>query len=190
MHTASAPAQTATLVYDAATEILSGSIGSAHFHMRAYSGGSRGHSQVSAELAAKYLHQSASRLASRWANTPTIEDKSGNYKQRGGTLPAGHYRCEYIPHHPSFLECIRLHRKADASAIQSPFSPFPIPHGRTDSFFIHGSGAKGSDGCIVPANAAARHRLNQAVKDFNGSVTLIVKNVSYLLPAELEGQFA
>jgi hypothetical protein len=80
---------TATLTYDAAAELLSGVIGANHFHMRAFSGGSRGHSAVSPALADKYLHSEATRLKSRFSNTPEI-DEHGQYKQRGGTLPAGH----------------------------------------------------------------------------------------------------
>jgi len=47
----------------------------------------------------------------------------------------------------------------------------------------------GSDGCIVPANEAERHQLNIAIRH-HGPVTLHVTNVSYMLPAELEGQLA
>ena len=55
---------------------------------------------------------------------------------------------------------------------------------------IHGSGPKGSDGCLVPASDGERRRLNQAVKQFQGKVVLQVKNVGYELPAELGGQIA
>jgi|GEM_PF-2864625 len=184
--------QTAELVYDAALEVLSGTIGKQPpFHMKAYSGGSRGHKAgVDAKLAAQYLYNQAPNLSSHLATTREIKDAHGNYKQRGGTLPPGHYSCHYIANHHLFKECIQLTRSADARAIRSPFSPLPIPHGRGDDFFIHGSGPKGSDGCIVPENNAERHRLNQAVKQFAGKVVLLVKNVSYQLPAELEGQFA
>jgi hypothetical protein len=184
-------AQTAQLVYDAAQELLSGIIGKdQQFLMRAYSGGSRGHKAgVSGKLAARYLHNKAATLSSHLANTPTIEDH-GNYKQRGGTLPAGHYSSHYIAYHHSFGECIQLFMGTDARAIHSQFSPRPIPHYRHDDFFIHGSGPKGSDGCIVPANDLERRRLNQAIKDFPGRVVLLVKNVAYQLPAELEGQYA
>jgi len=186
------PAGSAQLVYDAAQEILSGTIGNLPpFWMKAYSGGSRGHrAGVNPKLAARYLYAHAGALSSHFANTRTIEDSHGNYQQRGGTLPAGHYACHYVAHHPHFGECIQLARAADAAAIYSPFSPFPIPHGRKNDFFIHGSGPKGSDGCIVPAIDAERRRLNLAVKQFHGGVVLLVKNVSYQLPAELEGQFA
>lgn len=181
----------AALTYDAATEILSGTIGHSAFRMKAYSGGSRGHrSGVKPKLAARYLHNESERLSSRMATTVEVKDAAGEYKQRGGTLPPGHYTCQYIPHHHAFGECIRLLRCPDARAIQTPFYPHPIPHGRGNDFFIHGSGPKGSDGCIVLAVGAERHRLNQAIKNFPGTVLLEVKNVSYLLPPELEHQIA
>jgi len=184
--------QVAELVYDAAQEILSGSIGKQHrFCMKAYSGGSRGHKAgVRPALAAKYLHGTASSLSSHFGNTPEITDARGNYIQRGGILPAGHYECRFLAHHPPFGECIRLLRMADAKAIYSQFSPHPIPHGRGNNFYIHGHGPKGSDGCIVPELETERRRLNLAIKQFSGRVVLLVKNVSYLLPAELEGQLA
>ena len=182
---------TAQLVYDGAQEVLLGRLGQGPlFNMKAFSGGSRGHKAgVDTKLAAKYLHNQATLLSSRFANTPTLKE-GGHYRQRGGTLPAGRYSCHYIAQHPLFGECIQLVRTTDARAIYSPFSPRPIPHFRDDDFFIHGSGPKGSDGCIVPANDLERQRLNRAVKDCDGLVVLQVKNVAYQLPAELEGQFA
>jgi hypothetical protein len=183
----------AELVYDAALEQLTGTIpGNRPFNMKAYSGGGRGHAvHVSPTLAKKYLHSQGTALSSRMATTHEITDDDGMYVQRGGTLPPGHYNCHYVEHHHTFHECIQLLTLGDALAIHSPFSPRPIPHKRKkDDFFIHGSGPKGSDGCIVPADDAERHRLNRAVKQFKGKVVLQVKNVSYILPAELEGQLA
>jgi hypothetical protein len=182
---------TAQLVYDAARELLTGTIGSEPpFHLIAYSGGSRGHAKVGRHSADKYLHGQATTLNSRLATTRTRTASDGSYTQRGGTIPPGHYMCHYVAHHPTFGECIQLRRTADALAIHSPFSRWPIPHGRGDDFFIHGSGAKGSDGCLVPAIREERLRLNKAVKNFPGTVVLFVRNVSYQLPAELERQFA
>lgn len=182
---------TAELVYDAARELLTGIIGNApRFHLVAYSGGSRGHkTNVTATQAKDYLHNQASSLMSHLATTKTKEHK-GKYSQRGGTIPPGHYDCVYVKHHPTFGDCIRLLRQKDAEAIHSPFSAHPIPHGRGNDFFIHGSGAKGSDGCIVPALRGERLRLNKAVHDFQGTVVLYVKNVSYMLPAELDYRLA
>jgi len=180
----------ANLEYDAARERLIGSVAGQHFNCIAYSGGSRGHrANVGAPLANKYLHAGAGSLLSHLATTRTIEKKDGTFVQRGGTLPPGHYRCRYIEHHSVFGSCIQLVQTRDALAIHSPESPFPIPHGR-GGFFIHGSGPKGSDGCIVLANGYDRQHLNAAVKDFAGVVVLHVTHVGYMLPAELGGQLA
>lgn len=185
-------AQTVELVYDAVQEILSGIIGKEPpFRMKAYSGGGRGHkAHVTRQQVVAYLHAGAATLSSHLSNTPEIRDAHGHYKQRGGTLPGGHYSCHYLANHIPFGECIRLLRQVDARAIYSPFSPLPIPHGRGNDFYIHGSGPKGSDGCIVPADNTERRRLNKAVKNFPGKVVLLVKNVAYELPAELQGQLA
>jgi hypothetical protein len=178
--------QIARLEYNAAKELLTGQIPPhSFFTYVAYSGGSRGHqAKVDASTADKYLHAQTNTLSSRLATTPTLE-KAGKYTQRGGTLPPGHYTCQYHAHYGNFGECIQLHRTPDAVAIHSPFASFPIPHGRTDGFFIHGSGPKGSDGCIIPAHNAQRLSLNKAIKDFPGKVILFVTHVSYMLPAEL-----
>ena len=86
--------------------------------------------------------------------------------------------------HPVFHECIRLLRQKDAAAIYSPFASMPFAHGRTHTFFIHGHGPKGSDGCIVPASDIERTALNKAIKNFAGRVVLNVVGMSYMLPAE------
>lgn len=184
---------TPQLTYDAALELLSGIVGrEPPFHLKAFSGGSRGHQPGgTAKVAAEYLYNQATTLSSRFANTPE-KTEHGHYKVRGGTLPAGHYFCHYVAHHHSFGECIHLIGCSDTKAIYSPFSPNPIPHGRhpEHDFFIHGSGPKGSDGCIVFQNHSERLRLNRAVRDFQGRVILLVKNVAYQLPAEIDGQYA
>jgi hypothetical protein len=184
-------AQTANLTYNALSQILYGSIGKAAFNIPAYSGGSRGHSTVSASKAeadAKaYLYSEADSMFSYFANTPTIGHgtKANPYRQRGGTLPPGHYTCVYKANHPPFGECVWLQRGADTHM------HFPTLCGanfdnRGNDFYIHGSGPKGSDGCIVIRDKDERHRLNRAIRDFSqsGSVILLVKNVGYLLPAE------
>jgi hypothetical protein len=176
------------LVYDAATELLTGRIGNHHFHDAALSGGARGHKQnVSAAKAARYLHANALNDSyGRLATTREVYDKqTDTYKQRGGSIPPGHYRCVYVANHPSFEECIRLDPSADAHYIYSPFSRAPIPHRRA-GFYIHGHGPKGSDGCIVLVNESRRKALNSAVKGFVGHVQIEVVQVSYELPAERE----
>ena len=69
--------QIALLVYDAARELLSGSVGKEPpFHMTAYSGGSRGHqANVTPKEAADYLHSQAKTLPSRLATTPEMKAK-------------------------------------------------------------------------------------------------------------------
>src|SRR5262250_3674756 len=114
----SSDSRIARLVFDAAIEVLSGTVGQAPpFRMVAYSGGSRGHRpHVKGELAREYLHGQAGTLSSHLATTQEIRDANGRYKQRGGTLPPGHYSCQYLVHHHTFGECIRLLRKVDARA--------------------------------------------------------------------------
>ena len=179
--------QKATLVFNAAAEILSGLIGTVRFHDIAHSGGSRGHKTTSAEKAKRYLHASwRNESLGRLATTPEIYDKkTDTYQQRGGTLPPGHYRCIYVTNHSAFHDCIFLDPGRDAHAIISPFARHAIVHHR-GGFYIHGHGPKGSDGCIVLANELRRRALNLAIRDFPGKVILSVTNVSYMLPAELE----
>jgi hypothetical protein len=181
----------ATLTYNAAAELLTGTIGTANFHEVAFSGGSRGHKTTAPDKARRYLHKSnLNDSLGRLATTPEVYvKKTDTYQQRGGTIPPGHYRCIYVGNHPTFHECIFLDPAADAHAIRSPFARHPIAHHR-GGFYIHGQGPKGSDGCIVLANEQRRKALNHAVRDFihhfHGGVILNVTNVSYVLPAELE----
>ena len=157
------------LTYDAPTEILSGTIGHQHFYLRAYSGGGRG---------SVHPEQWDNSLRSHLANTKE------SASTRGGTLPAGWYRCEYVQHHRKYGECVQLHRTASSAAIFSPFSAHPIAHGRGDDFFIHGRGEHGSDGCIVPELKGQRLRINHAVKTCPGTVYVQVVGTAYMLPAE------
>ncbi len=163
------------LTYSAPSEILSGKIGDATFHMKAYSGGGRGSTHPK-----QWEHS----IQSYQATTK----KHGS--RRGGTLPPGHYLCHYIANHPKFHECIWLQRTADALQIHSPFSAQPIVHHRGDDFFIHGRGEHGSDGCIVPADSHKRLRLNKAIKNFPGRVYVHVVGTAYMLPAEVGGMIA
>jgi hypothetical protein len=178
---------TANLIYNAQTELLSGAIGKDSFNLPAFSGGSRGHSAVSPETAELYRHTEARSMFSRFANTATEGHGTAKdpYKQRGGTLPPGHYSCVHIAHHKTFGECVWLKRGMDTH-IRYPTASGVSLDNRDDDFYIHGSGPKGSDGCIVVPNSVNRHRLNKAIRDFSrsGSVILQVINVAYALPAE------
>jgi hypothetical protein len=176
----------AKLTYDAAQELLKGLIGTQRFNEVAYSGGSRGHRDgIKPAQAARYRHADLSNDSlGRLSTTREIySKKTDTYTQRGGTIPPGHYTCVYVAMHHSFGECIRLDQTKDALHIRSPFSRFPISHGRS-GFFIPGHGPKGSDGCIVLANEQRRKDLNSAIRGFDGSVLLEVVHVSYMLPAE------
>src|SRR5450631_486072 len=163
----------ATLTYNAAAELLSGRIGSAMFYELACSGGSRGHKLTSAKKAERYLYEShLNESLGRLATTPEVyKKKTDTYRQRGGTIPPGHYRCMFVQNHPAFGECIFLDPAADAHAINSPFARHPIVHHR-GGFYIHGHGPKGSDGCLVLASETRRKSLNQAVRGFDGRVIL------------------
>jgi hypothetical protein len=166
-------AHIARLTFDASREQLTGAIAPHHFHLHAVSGGGRGSTVQGV---------ASNSLTSHLANTRTIK-QHGQYVQRGGTLPPGAYRCEYLAQHPHFGECVRLHALQSAMAIHSPFASMPIFHGR-DSFYIHGRGKHGSDGCIVVLHRSDRIRLNGAIRDFEGAVVLKVVHVAYMLPAE------
>lgn len=55
-----------------------------------------------------------------------------------------------------------------------------------DGMYIHRRGPIGSQGCIVVENEADRIRLNQAIKNWSGTVMLKVTDVGMPLPAERE----
>jgi hypothetical protein len=177
----------ANLNYNAGAEKLAGTIGKYKFVVTAYSGGSRGHKKVDEKIALYFRHFEGKSIFSRFANTPTIGEgtKKDPYKQRGGSLPPGHYSCRYLEHHKPFGECIYIKRDADTH-IHYPTSSGVSLDNRADDFYIHGSGPKGSDGCIVIPDEKERLRLNRAVKEFSqrGHVILLVTDVAYLLPAE------
>mgnify|MGYP001286680606 CR=1 FL=1 len=164
----------AHLTFDASAELLSGLVGTHHFHVHAVSGGGRG---------ATVAGVASERLTSHMATTKTIK-QNGQYIQRGGTLPPGAYTCQYLANHPPFGECIRLHALPSATAIHSPFATMPIVHGR-GGFYIHGRGPHGSDGCIVPLHHGKRILLNRAIRDYAGQVLLRVIHVPYVLPAAM-----
>ena len=181
-------AQVADLTYDAKAEELTGTIGNEEpFDITAYSGGSRGHKEVDSKTATAYRHFEAATFTSHFANTQTIGEgtKKKPYKQRGGTLPPGHYSCTYLANHKPFGECVYLKRDADTRIRYQTSSGISL-NTRGDDFYIHGSGPKGSDGCIVIPDNDDRKRLNKAIKKFSehGHVILRVINVAYLLPAE------
>ena len=82
----------AELVYDAARELLLGTVGSERFHMLAYSGGSRGHKAgVQPQVATKYLHPQAGTLSSRMATTKEVKDAQVSGKSENRSGPVGNW---------------------------------------------------------------------------------------------------
>jgi hypothetical protein len=53
-------------------------------------------------------------------------------------------------------------------------------------FYIHGRGAHGSDGCIVPESGVQRRHLNKAIKNAAGTVLLEAVDQGMPLPAARE----
>ena len=154
-----------SLIYDVAAEKLYGMIGTEHFRMKAVSGGGRGKTKGEADQT----------ISSRSATTRKDEKQD----IRGGPVPDGVYLCEYLAHHPKFHECVHL-------CLITPTDKLLLTRvGATrdmDSFYIHGRGPEGSDGCIVPMDGPhERHRLNLAVKN-NPRTELSVIRGMYLLP--------
>lgn len=155
------------LTYSIAREWLEGTVGKARFSMRAFSGGGRGRTGSGAS------HDAGSYDVFRKT------DHAGGV--HGGPLPPGLYICRYVAHHHHFGECIFL--------MQTPTALFTVDakaeirfHDR-GGFFIHGRGAHGSDGCIVPESQSERTRLNRAIRDEAGMVLLKVEEQGMPLPA-------
>ena len=155
------------LTYSIAREWLEGSIGTDRFAMRAWSGGGRGRTGSGAD---------------RDAGSYDVFRKTRHSKGvHGGPLPPGLYICRHVPQHATFGECIFL--------LQMPTALFQVDDKANirfydrDGFFIHGRGAHGSDGCIVPESNAERKRLNQTVKKAAGVVLLQVIEPGMPLPA-------
>jgi hypothetical protein len=180
-----------TIQFDGFREKITGVIGKNEaFDIAAVSGGSRGHKPLAKQTAAdgalntsRYRYAEAEMPTSHYANTPQIGGENGKpYLQRGGTLYPGHYTCHYLADYKHFHECIRLAPGPDTNFYYPTASGAKFT-GRT-GFYIHGQGVLGSDGCIVIVDGKERHRLNTAIRDFKGTVKLLVSGVAYLLPAE------
>lgn len=156
-----------TLTYSIAMETLSGMIGTAAFHLHAWSGGRRGAKGPGAQTTP--------------ASYDVFRKEEHSKGIHGGPIPPGIYVCRYIAHHSKFHECIFLEQtltslfQVDASAKVRLYD--------RDAFYIHGRGPHGSDGCIVPENEAVRLQLNKSVKTCDGTVMLRVVDPGFPLPA-------
>ncbi len=156
------------LTYSIAREWLQGSIGNQTFSMHAWSGGRRGSTTPGASQHGYGSH-----------NVFRKEQNGVN----GGPLPPGIYLCRYVTN-GSGGESIRLDQ-----TVTSLFQIDAQAHVRfynRDGMYIHRRGPIGSQGCIVVENEADRIRLNQAIKNWSGTVMLKVTDVGMPLPAERE----
>jgi hypothetical protein len=191
----------AVLTFNFLSSTLSGLIDPSQraFSLPAVSGGSRGHLSVgrgpfraSPQQGREYRYFEARLLKSQLANTAEVKDSRGRYLQRGGPIPPGNYSCHYVSHHPPFVGPVialtPMRGRDGRLEIRSPFASTTI-YLRRGGFYIHGSGPKGSDGCIVIAKSPERDRLFREIYDYElryqpAQVTLRVIGVPYELPAE------
>jgi len=150
------------LTYNIQSELLHGVVGNKVFNLHAVSGGGRGSKR-------KPEGDELLRSWSFW----TKEDEAKGI--RGGIIPTGFYICHYVQHHPKFHECIYLEQTITSLLAPDPGSPIgvrlhnrggPMGHG---AFYIHASGPKGSDGCIVIPSEVERQGLNHAIRSHNGT---------------------
>jgi len=156
-----------TLHYSIATETLSGTIGTATFLVRAWSGGRRGATRPGAQ--------------STFASYDVFRKEDHGKGIHGGPIPPGIYLCRYVANHAKFHECIFLEQTL-TSLLRVDANATIRLYGR-DAFYIHARGPHGSDGCIVPENEAVRLQLNKSVKNAQGTVMLQVVDPGFPLPA-------
>ena len=141
----------ANLTYSIFEGVLTGLIGGRIIHIRALSGGGGG---------------STAHRANASTNNPYMESlktskpgASGGHVH-GGPIPPGKYAVSTPAHHPHLGLSARL------------VHPHLKPAGR-DGFYIHGRGPHGSDGCIVPVNAAEFNQLMTALTKSNGGTLFV-----------------
>lgn len=90
---------------------------------------------------------------------------TGKTHVHGGPIPPGSYEIETPSVHPHLGLSARLDHKGGAK-----------PMGR-DGFYIHGQGPHGSDGCIVPIEGGAFHRLMKDLKATEGGHLVVAEKM-------------
>lgn len=143
-------AGTANLTFAIFEGVLTGTAGGKSWHVFAASGG-RGGSKTP-----KVVDPTV-------ANNPYatgVKLKSGN---SGGPIPAGRYVIE---------KPVANYKGRGRWAKLIPDKCNSM-HGRA-GFAIHGSGPRGSDGCIVPKNKAEFHELMNALEADNGGTLFVI----------------
>ena len=133
----------ADLTYNIATYTLKGMVGGVSFETRGFSGG-RGGSKT--EGVTNYF------LANNIFSTG-IQKNHGDPNSVGGTLPLGTYKMYLHEERHPWIRLIPLNDKA--------------MHNRS-GFAIHGSGPRGSDGCIVLTDSAILKLLVEQVGSLSG----------------------
>lgn len=129
------------LHYSISDEILYSTEKGFSFSTRAYSGGGRGSTRGVQRQ--DFAHWQTTRKA------PATYSESN----RGGPLPVGLYVARYVGPYKHFGKVARLEQTLSSLLQTDMTAPLGLRVTDRDGFLIHGCGPKGSDGCIVPANA-------------------------------------
>ena len=151
------------LYYSIAQQRLSGEVGGKRVDLFAVSGGGRGRTKGSPE----------------YSLTSFDHRRKAMKSTRGGPLPPGFYIVHKPGNHPRLGRSAYLEQTL-ASLLQSDLLA-PDRYYVTDrgGFFIHGRGAHGSDGCIVPMQGF--RELMELVKA-NAPFGLLVRNPGMIAP--------
>jgi hypothetical protein len=150
------------LRYSIADEMLYGSVGDETISTKAFSGGGRG--STAGKARTDLAH---------WSSNKKAPDKYDE-ENRGGPLPVGLYIAEYIGKYKTFGECARLHQTLSSLLQADITAPCGMKVTDRDGFLIHGTGKRGSDGCIVPASEAALIKVMSALKKYGKPIPLEV----------------
>lgn len=150
------------LRYSIRDETLYGTISGTSFSMRAFSGGGRG-STAGIE-----------RTDLRHWNSQKKAPEEFDEKNRGGPLPKGLYLVRYYGIHETLKRCAALDQTLSSLLYADSDAPSGLAVTERDSFYIHGTGPKGSDGCIVPANKVDLKHLLDAIEKATQAIVLLV----------------
>jgi hypothetical protein len=152
------------LRYSIADEMLYGTVNGMSLSMKAYSGGGRGSTAGIERTDLKH-----------W-NTGKKAPDTYDEKDRGGPLPVGFYMARYVANHPKYHRCAFLEQTLTSIVHVDPFSGTGVKVSDRDQFYIHHTGPKGSDGCIVPASDSDYRTLIAAIKAVPKGVAVLVHN--------------
>lgn len=151
------------LYYSIAQQRLSGEIGGTRVDLYAVSGGGRGRTKGTPESSlASFSHQ---RKTAKTA--------------RGGPLPPGFYIVHKPGHHPRLGLSAYLEQTLASLLQADPLAPNRYYVTDRGGFFIHGRGAHGSDGCIVPMRG---FRALLDLVEAHSPVALLVRDPGMLAP--------